>query len=486
MRRGYWTGWHTTAVIAALLTGAETLLLYLLSAELAGGTDRTPLSWPALWTLGLAAFFLPRSLSGARTVLYLGALGAVLVASTALAVHSAAYPHHPLLSSGWVRDAARALEFRATDAQRSVPLTVALAAAVWWRQTARETPGSDAAGAVFRAAPIPVLLLALIAAVRWGGSSPETALAVEYLAAFFLLSLTALALARWVENPAAGASARSLLAWMTASVVPIVAAVAGAAVLSALLFRTAGRTAASILEAALLGIGWVLVAVSTALATVVWAVMYLIVTVVRWLGIAHPAAPRRQATEETLRRLAELPRNNPRDPTALFWVLLTLLLLVLIYVFARYRPRRETLAGRGLVRESVWERPSLTGLTRSLQQRLTRLVASRRDPLRQLLADPLWRYTAQVRMAYREALRRYTDGGAARHAGETPREHARRVGSESLLQLTLLYEQARYSGTPCTEDAASEAHTLLAAIRLELETTKSRPARAGSAAELYR
>lgn len=472
MSRQYWRGWASTATTATLLTGAETALLYLLSAELGGAPGRAPISWPALWALGLLAFFLPRALSGAPSTLYFGVLAPALVGTVLLVVHSAAYPSQPLFDTGWLSDAIYAVAFRPAEAERSVPLAVAMVLAVWWRQAVRETPGSDAVGAALQLGPVPVLLLALIGAGRWGGSGSEMMLVVAYLAAFFLLTLLAAAYTRWAENPAREGNARALAAWLAAAVLPVVAVTVAAAAVASMLFRSAGSALGFLLDWVLFAVGWVLAAVSTVLATVVWAVLYLIVAVVRSLGIGHPAPPQRRATEDPLRQLEALRQNSPSEPAPFFWALLVLLLLVLIYILARYRPRRETLSGSGLVRESVWERPDLSLLARGLRDRLRSLARGEHDPLRELLADPEWRYSAQVRAAYRDAQRSYSALGAARLACETPAEHAGRVGSGSMVQLVSLYEGARYSGRPARPEAAAEARALLRAVRTELQDAK--------------
>ncbi|MEJ7653744.1 MAG: hypothetical protein WKH64_10625 [Chloroflexia bacterium] len=63
MTGAYWSGMTPTLLVAALLTGAETALLYLLTAELVGSLELAPLPWPALWLVGMFAFVLPRALA---------------------------------------------------------------------------------------------------------------------------------------------------------------------------------------------------------------------------------------------------------------------------------------------------------------------------------------------------------------------------------------------------------------------------------------
>lgn len=455
------------SLVAVLLTGAETALLHLLVAEIAGSWGKAPLGWAALWAVGLLAYFLPRALEGLPSRAYALLLASVITATSLLAAYAAGYRGRAFWDPSWAVDAARALMFIDNAATRSIPLLAAALGALWWRQTHRETPGSEAAGAVFRLGPVPVAFLMLGALAAWGvGRELETA--TLRVAAFFLLALLALACTRWLETPQRGPGGRSTLpSWLGASTLPLLAAMLLTAGLSALLLGTAGPlldlAATALVSVAVL----LVVAVSTVLVWVAWALSRLLLLVLSIFNVHPqfgrlPGTPAEAEGEDRVERVT----GTIQASEWLLWVLLALAVLLVLYALTRYRPRREDMSGEAATRESIWERPHLG---RGLRNLLRRMRPRDDDPLRALLRDPRWRHTAEVRRAYRDVQRLYARAGKGRDRSQTAREHASAQGAERLDELAAVYQRARYSTRPAPPEEAERARRLRAASRAELD-----------------
>lgn len=470
MMERYWRGAGNTVVVALLLTGAETSLLYLLTAELTGAFSRAPLPWPYLWAAGLVAFLLPRALHGAPSWLYVPSIVFAVAASTALCAYLSGYSDQRFWSPGWLQDAAGSLAAQPNHALHSVPLLALTLLALWWRQLSRETPGSDAAGTLFRLGPIPVAALALTGLLGWGTGGPEAGLLTQYIAAFFVLCLLALAYTRWMETPERGAGRlASLAVWMSSSLLPVLIALGVTTVVTALVFGTVAPALTAAGRAGLTVIVWVLVAVTAALGVIVFVIIWGL----RWLyhalfgGVAAPYRPPQAA--EADRRLREALANGLHLPPAVFWTLLLVAALLALYLLTRYRPRRESLAGTPVTRESVWVRPDLRAGLGSLYRRIQkRLPTHEQDPLQAMLADPEWRHTAEVRRAYRDVEGLYGRAGRRRLPHQTVREHSQTEPSDALSELASMYETARYSARPARAEEARRAISLQTAVRQEL------------------
>lgn len=459
-RYGRWIA--DTAVVVALLTGAETVLIYLLTAELTGAFDRAPLSWVHLWIVGLLAFFLPRTLHGSRGPIYPLGIAAAVIAVSLFSIWVACYPSWPLWGAAWVEDAIRALSGEPNAASRNIPTLVVTIFGLWWRQNARETPGSDAAGSVFRWGPVPVAVLCLLGIQVWGARSAEMRSVTGYVAAFFLLCLLALAYARWNETPTRSAGrVTSLLTWMSASMLPVLLALAVTSALSALLFGKVAPVLALLGRGVLtLLVGALVIAVTVA-GLLAWAVVLLI----RWVfslfsGTMLPPSPA-PGTDESRRQLQELVQRYMEVPPVVLWTGLGLATLLAVYALTRLRPRRESTAGAAVIRESVWEAPDPRAALRSLVKTFTRRLPTRaQDPLAALLADPTWKHTGEVRHAYRDVQASYARAGRGRVGSQTPREHAKAHGAPELAELAAIYGQVRYSTRPASESLARRAKEL--------------------------
>lgn len=453
-----------TVATVVLLTGAETALLHLLTAEVAGSFERAPMGWGWLWALGVVAFSLPRVLHGAGLErLYPLLLGLAIVASVLLAVHNYGYPAVALWDAAWLSDAASAAVKRGGGTDRNVLLAVVTVLVVWWRQVRRETPSSDEASALFGIGPLAVAGLMVLALFTWGITGERIQAAAWNVAAFFALALLALAYTRWIETPQRSTGGRAAIAsWVGSTTGPLVVAVAVTIALSGLIFGTFGP---------------VVSVLAGMLSTVVLFIIVLIVTVLQWLtyaaaallsGVlsafnirvpaARPPTPP-STTEATQRDMAERLAQGP-DWTV--WLFALLVAILVLWLLARMRPRYRR-KGEGIVaRESVWERPHLGGKLRAL---LRRRPARAEDPLRALAADPAWRHTVEVRRAYRDVQHLYEQEGRGRPPAQTPSEHAAAHPTGSLAELAALYNQARYSTRPAPAELADRARALRRAIR---------------------
>ncbi len=469
MNGGYWRGIGGTAVAITLLTGAETSLLYCLLALLAGGFLEAPLAWGWLWLLGLVAFFLPRMMSDLPQRSYAVAVAASACLTTLVAVHHAGYPMEPSWGTGWVEDAVRSASGLSSRSSVSILLVILAGIAVWWRQVARETPGSDAVGTTFRLGPVPVTGLMVLGVASWGTDGPDIARLAWQVAYFFGLCLLALAHVRWSETPRRDSHALACLArWLTTSMGPLLLSLAAAFVISSLLFGRIAPLLAVLLRGAGTLVGWILLAFAWALGLLAWLVANLLWLIYQALRLDE-AGNRPESAPDQTERILEALRSQQGAPRPYFWVLLLLVVAVSLWAIVRYRPRRESTAGSPISRESVWERPDLAaGLGAALSRLRRRLPAFNPDPLRALLSDPVWRHTGEVRKAYRDTARRYEHEGIGRPSAQTAKEHAEANTSLALRELTALYEQARYSTRPVSADAARRADALRDAIAREL------------------
>ncbi len=474
MKAGYWRGIGGTAVTITLLTGSETSLLYCLMALLAGGFSQAPLAWGWLWLLGLVAFFLPRVMSDLSQRPYAAAVAASACLSTLVAVHHAGYPMEPFWSTGWVEDAVRSASGLSSRSSVSILLVILAGIAVWWRQVARETPGSDAVGTTFRLGPVPVTALMVLGVASWGTDGPDIARLAWQVAYFFGLCLLALAHVRWSETPRRDSRAISSLArWLSTSMGPLLLSLAAAFVISSLLFGRIAPVLTVLLRGAGTLVSWILLAFAWALGLLAWLVANLLWLIYQALRL-NEAGNRPESAPDQTERILEVLRSQQGTPRPYFWVLLLLVVAVSLWAIARYRPRRESTAGSPISRESVWERPDLTAGLSAVLSRLQRsLPAFNPDPLRVLLADPVWRHTGEVRKAYRDTARLYDHAGIGRPSAHTAKEHAEANASAALRELTALYEQARYSTRPVSADAAQRADALRHAIAQELRKDQS-------------
>lgn len=467
MIRRYWDDLGNTLVMVLLLTGAETGLLYLLSAEMAGSFARAPLGWAGLWALGMTAFFVPRALNGLRPLAYTLLLATAITFTLILVVYLSSYTHRAPWDAGWILDALNAAILRPSTALRSVPLLIVTVIIVWWRQIYRETPGSEAAEFLFRLSPVAVLVLVIGGIAAWGPGGAEIGTLAWRIAASFLLTLLALAYGRWMETPKRGPGARStLFGWLGSAMLPILLAAGLTIGLSALLFGTVSPVL-SFLVNAVLGIVLLLfVAASTVLTWLAWALAQLVRALLETFNLPSFRLRERPAsvedTEETRRELAERALQLPEWAT---WTAVLLVALLVLWALTRYGPRRDTVSGPAVVRESVWEPPEVG---KSLRGLLGMFRYRSGDPLKDLLHDPTWRHTAEVRRAYRDVQHLYARHGRGRPPAQTAREHANTQPSEALGELASVYQQARYSTKPAPPELARRARELRETASKEL------------------
>ncbi|MDP9379119.1 MAG: DUF4129 domain-containing protein [Chloroflexota bacterium] len=472
MIQRYWSGLGGTAVVAVLLTGAETALLHVLLAEIAGSFGASPLGWASLWALGLLAFFLPRALHGLPSRLYTFLVGTTIALTVLLGVYVTSYPNQPLWSADWLVDALTPAAFRPSSAL-SNPFLVALTLlGIWWRQMVRETPGSDAAQATFEWGAVPVAGL-LIAGLAIWGTGPQLQIVIWRIAAFFILTLFVLAYTRWIETPQRASGGRSALsAWLGASTLPVGVAVLLTLGLSALLFGTvaplidlATRAVLSVVVLITLGVARVLTFLGWVLAWLLDQAIRLLRSIFPGLGVRPREVTLEPDQADRIRR--EVSEGLVSLPDWLVWAVVLLAGLLAVYALTRLRPRRESMAGVPVSRESVWERPDIGAGLRGLLGRLRRRGD---DPLRALMHDPAWRHTAEVRRVYRDVQETYAREGRGREPSQTAWEHAASQPSPALAELASIYQEVRYSTRPAPPELARRARELRAQVRGELRT----------------
>lgn len=466
--RDSWRGFGNTTAVVILLTGAETSLLHLLTALLAGSPHTAPLGWLWLWVLGLVAFLLPRALSGTSPTVYVLTIAAAILLTCSLAVHASSFSGVSSLDPTWIRAAWQALVSDGGATLGGTPLAIVAVLGLWWRQIGRETPGTDAAGAVFRWGPLLVAVLTFAGLAQWQGTAGGVSLLTTRTAIFFLLTLLALGYTQWIETPLRAGSGRlgSVVGWLTTSVLPLLLAAVVAVVLSALLFGTLAPAARVIADvvAAIVFLG--IVVVSTALRALTWPLAWLIAAILSLLPdipFRRPPPPNPDENADAWRDAIQ--QRMLEVPDWIVWSVSLGALLLVLYVLSRYRPRRESLAGVPVARESVWELPDLRRGLRDLLRRPVR----EHDPLDEMLRDPTWQHTAQVRRAYRDAAALLEEHGRGREAAQTAQEHARSQRSAAYRELAAVYAQARYSTIPAPPDMARRAMDLRNLLVAELK-----------------
>lgn len=457
---GYRSWLRGTAPTVALLTGAETALLYLLTAELAGGFESAPLGWGWLWALGMVAFFAPRALrESLPDRVHAAAMAGMIAATVLVAAWVADASGRAPWDLSWLADAARSL--LAFD-DRMILLLLAVLL-VWWRQTQRLTPDSSAAEFLFGVGPFAVSALVMYGLAIWGIDGERIRDAALHVAAFFLLSLLALAYTQWLETPQRDAGGPALASWLGTSTLPIVGALVLTAVVSALIFGSGGPVMAAIQR--------VFATIAFVALAAVSAVLTFVAGIVAWIFAGLTSGSNRGPNNTRLPDLA----RNPTDPEQREilprlvelpeWAgsLLGLLLVLLaVWALTRLRPGRDDAREAGVAKESVWKRPDLGEKLRAL---LRRRPARADDPLRALAADPAWRHTVEVRRVYRDVQHLYEREGQGRSPAQTPSEHATAHPSGPLAELAALYNQARYSTRPAPAELADRARALRRAVR---------------------
>ena len=468
MRPDSWRGFGNTAAVVILLTGAETSLLHLLTALLAGSPQMAPLGWIWLWLLGLVAFLLPRALSGTHPTVYVLTIATAILVTCALAAHATSFSSVSPLDPTWIRAAWQALVPDGGAALGGTSLAIVAVLVLWWRQIGRETPGTDAAGAVFRWGPLLVAVLTLAGLAQWQGMVGGVSLLTTRIAMFFLLTLLALGYTQWIETPLRAGSGRlgSVVGWLTTSALPLLLAAVVAVALSALLFGTVAPMARVLADvvAAIVFLG--IVAVTTALRALTLPLAWIIAALLSLLPdmpFRRPPPPNPDQNADALRDAIQ--RRILDVPDWVVWSVSLGALLLVLYVLTRYRPRRESLAGVPVARESVWEPPDLRRGLRDLLRRPVR----EHDPLDEMLRDPTWQYTAQVRRAYRDAAALLEEHGRGREAAQTAQEHAHSQRLSAYRELTAVYARARYSTVPAPPDLARRAMDLRNVLVAELQ-----------------
>ncbi len=438
-------------IAPALLLGAESALLYLLLVVVARSPALAPVSWLELWTLGCGALLflsvvenLSRGMR--RALIGLGALIAFL-----LAVHASAYADRPLLDAHWPVDSIRALVLLPSGADRSVPLLLGALLALWWRASVRRRDaGPESVEGLLHAAPLIVVVLAVGMMASLGTSDGTVLYLARYILAFFLLGFLASAFAGLRDLRSAGIA--SLVTWLPSALLPFAVMLALVGVLG-LALSGRGDEAISSARDAVSAVASVAGAAAGLVAEAVLSLARLV------LGRGSPP----DLEHRTLRHVSHGAGGAAAGGgvSLLPWLFVLAAAIVLFLVRRRYaRP-----STRGERRESAWRGPDLGGTVATLAHGIRRRVLSPKpDPLADLLLDPVWRHTADVRRTYRQVERSLEEDGESRDPGETVGEFAARHTSGSLRDLADLYQRARYSRKPSSPEDARRARELRVGI----------------------
>ncbi len=439
-------GREHSALVAMLLLGAEASLTYLAVSVLARSPLGGPLPWLWLWGTGCAALLLSVILRRLRDPWARWALLALSgVVASLVSVRALSYPDAAPLDFTWLVDAARVAAGVGGHARARPQLVAGAVFGFWLWEGARRPPD---AGAVRETLMVGPVLVAAITAAALLVIPDSASLLVRYFALFFALCLVGVSVA---ERGGQGTVRRAL-----SGLLPIALPLAAVGIV---VLAFSG------------GLGSVASAVGGSLLDVANAVIAAISALLSILFHGNPPA----ATPGRLQRMP-CPYQDPGmcvhrpggglsiEPATLAMAgLAVALVLAAWYVLGHVR-----LGGsdEGEERESVWSaRGAGRGLT-SVVRSIGRRRIGREDPLRGMLSDPVWRYSAEVRLAYREVEREFGRSGRGRLPPETASEHARRLGGGALGELVSVYNRARYGTRPVARELAARARELAKELRV--------------------
>jgi hypothetical protein len=464
--------WRAEALVLALAT-AEAAVLWLvvdlLLAATSGDEVRVPVA--AVFVLVYAGTGVPRWLEtwGVWDRVFAIVVAAAVVASTLFAIKSASFPQFGWTDPEWLRQTARAIVVRPSEAVVPVWGIIVTSAYAWWRGRMRAEPGPDSSLATLRVGTVVALVAAAAqASVRSGGTRGATSGAVVV---FFAAALAAVAIARLrLESGETGGLGSR---WLGSMLAPVLAVTVAAVVVAGILSRDLLDTVLWFLAPLIWGLAILFRIVILVLALIA----FVLVSPILWFLSRHPIDfagvkinPVTVSPGEQAQRVVD---RTSQIPDAIRYLVAAAILLVLFTGVTRLvlRRRRRSAAGTSEERSSVLDANDLFQLLKSLlAARLLKRQAAPEDPLAGLRGDPRWAHTVAIREIYARYLRWSRDRGVPRRAETTPSEHERAVvgrirgvGAQAdLARMTAGYNRARYGAEPAT---AAEAATVRDAWR---------------------
>lgn len=458
-----------TEILAATMILAEAAVVYVYAGALFPTRSAPYHPFPALVvaSLMLVAYAVPRLLEAyyVRSVWYEVVLGLSVSASLLVLARITLFPTAAWLDTDWVAGSLRSLIFRPSAAERPAWGVVVLGGYAWWRGRTRGEPSLEGTYELLRWGSVALaagLVLALVASPLGGTLRPALPATVVW---FVSAALAAIAQAR-LRLEALRSSGPLGGVWLLAVGGALVVVVGLAVVLAGL----ADRNVLETIWLALWPVFWLIGLLLRAVVLVLAVATFIVILPILWFlerhGLGRSLGEGRAGwLFDSLTRLHEVARLQVEvaDPVryllALF-VLSTVLSWLVRWVARRRRRWRVTTSEE---REPVpVGPPSLAGL-RKRWRRLLRRGAQHADALAALRADPRWRYTLEIRLAYRWVLRSAARAGVVRRAGQTPREYATVLRSHlpdaapAVDELTELYQLARYRPVPAAAETATRA-----------------------------
>lgn len=390
------------------------------------------------------------------------------------------FPQRSFSDLHWLGDGLHALAFPADPLALAMWASLVVVIYAWWRGRTRDEPSIDAAYRTLRFGT-PVVALAVVV-LTMSGATEHTSAVRQILynatAAFFLLTLTAIALGRLRVEQARGTLTLTPR-WLMTFLGPVLALVVLGALVAAIFTRRFLETLLWLLTP-VFWLADLLLLLFTYVATALAWVVFMILTFL--INLIGPVEQKQQVTPQvagtpTIDPLAQV--QPVQYPDSLRYLMVFVVLAAVIFLLTRFiwrrRPRRPLASGE--VRESVFEWRLLAEGAAGLLSGLTDRWGRRNDPLAALRGDPRWQHTVAIREHYQQLLTRGERAKLPRHEGQTPDEYRPVVSQTATTppvhDLTALYDAARYSDEPATAAQAAAAEVAWKEISTTIRTPKA-------------
>ncbi len=453
-------------IVELLLLLAESMLVWMAAAVLFAPftSAANPAPLPLVMALVALAGVLPRILHdrgiwGGR---FSAGVIVAVVLSTAATIKLIAFPGLPWSDPVWAKEAARSLAFEDSNADVLVWAPVALSAVVWWLPRFHGASGLERSRATLR-------IGAAVAAISTIGASfvqngPDDRSMSAAIVVFFASTLLALALSR--QGSGATHSRHRLGSTvMLPTVVIGIAAALGALLVTRDWERAVPRSLPSL--------GAVLDPVFSVLMLLLTGIVFIIALPIMWLlSLGNYDTPRvmefagfqqGEASQATL-------GWHPPDPVR--YLLATIVLIAIFFGVVRFG---LAVIRRDFEREETGQGALGPGKRRGkwLDRFRWPFGRDRSDPLAELRGDPAWEQTVRVRETYAAWLRWAAHHGFGRDIAETALELDHRssphfdspASAVALEELTIVYNDVRYSQTPATSEQAERAASALRRLK---------------------
>jgi hypothetical protein len=459
-------------VLELLLLLAEGVLVWMVAAVAFGPFSSLGDPVSPVLAIGLVAVagILPRLLHDYGV--WGGRFSVVVMLAIAIttlgAVKTVALPGMPWLDRAWLREALDSLVLDPSSADISVGAPIGLSAAVWWLAHFNGPPGLERCRATLRIGAAVAAVASLASALVETGPN-DRAIALGAVV-FFGATLVAIAIAR--QGSEVTHSRTRLLNTVVLPTVVIVSVAALFALLVTFDWARAVPRAPALL-------GTVLDPVFQVFLLLLTGLVILISLPILWLfSLGNYDPPKMNGFTGT-------GQNSPAQ-SALAWhppdpVRYLLAGIFLVVIFAGIARFGLAIARRDAERGETGERAfgSGKGIGRWLERFRWPFGRADADPLAELRGDPAWAHTVRVRETYGAWLRWAEQRQLGRSAAETAVELDQRsspflqslASASALDELTAIYDDVRYGGTPATAEQANRASQLWRELRASESAT---------------